>query len=293
MKIYIKNMVCRGTRLLIIQELERLGFSYNAIELEMIDFKKDLSLNELNELYQALNQYGLVVTFRDIRIVSPGYMNSEKISFDDEHYEKLANEGKTVVFVIEETKLLGYMALSDIIRDSAKEAVDTLRNMNVESILLTGDNNKVAAYVGERIGIDKILSEVLPQEKLSKIEELQAEGRIVGMTGDGVNDAPSLAMADLGIAIGAGTDVAIETADIILVRSNPLDVVNILKLSRATYRKMLQNLAWATGYNVIAIPLAAGVLYNQGIVISPAMGAVLMSLSTVIVAVNARLLKID
>ena len=165
--------------------------------------------------------------------------------------------------------------------------------MNVESILLTGDNKRVASYVGERVGIQKVIAEVLPQEKASKIEELQADGRIVGMTGDGVNDAPSLAKADLGIAIGAGTDVAIETADIILVQSDPLDVVSILKLSRATYRKMLQNLAWATGYNVIAIPLAAGVLYNQGIVISPALGAVLMSLSTVVVALNARLLKID
>lgn len=255
---------------------------------------KELERLEITD-YQNITGKGLMakVGGRDIRVVSPGYMRSEKISFDDEHYEKLAQEGKTVVFVLEEAKLLGYLALSDIIRYSAKEAVDTLRNMNVESILLTGDNKRVAAYVGEKVGIDKVIAEVLPQEKASKIEKLQTEGRIVGMTGDGVNDAPSLAMADLGIAIGAGTDVAIETADIILVRSNPHDVVNILKLSRATYRKMLQNLAWATGYNIIAIPLAAGVLYNQGIVISPALGAVLMSLSTVIVAINARLLKID
>ena len=256
--------------------------------------KKDLERLEISD-YQNITGKGLMakVSGRDIRIVSPGYMHSENISFDDENYEKLAQEGKTVIFVLEETKLLGYIALSDIIRDSAKEAVDTLRKMNVESILLTGDNKKAAAYVGERVGIDKVIAEVLPHEKSTKIEELQAEGRIVGMTGDGVNDAPSLAKADLGIAIGAGTDVAIETADIILVRSNPLDVVNILKLSRATYRKMLQNLAWAAGYNIIAIPLAAGVLYNQGILVSPAMGAGLMSLSTVIVAVNARLLKID
>lgn len=256
--------------------------------------KEDLERLEISD-YQNITGKGLMakVVGRDIRIVSPGYMRSEDISFDDENYEKLAQEGKTVVFVLEEAKLLGYIALSDIIRDTAKEAVDTLRNMKVESILLTGDNKKAAAYVGERVGIDKIIAEVLPQEKSSKIEELQAEGRIVGMTGDGVNDAPSLAKADLGIAIGAGTDVAIETADIILVRSNPLDVVNILKLSRATYRKMLQNLAWAAGYNIIAIPLAAGVLFNQGILISPALGAGLMSLSTVIVAINARLLKID
>jgi len=256
--------------------------------------KKNLERLDVTD-YKNITGKGLMakVDGRDIRVVSSGYMRSEKISFDEEHYEKLALEGKTVVFVLENSKLLGYIALSDIIRDSAKEAVDILRDMKVESILLTGDNNRVAAYVGERIGINKVIAEVLPQEKASKIEQLQSEGRIVGMTGDGVNDAPSLAKADLGIAIGAGTDVAIETADIILVRSNPLDVVNILKLSKATYRKMLQNLAWATGYNIIAIPLAAGVLYNQGIIISPALGAVLMSLSTVIVAVNARLLKID
>lgn len=141
--------------------------------------------------------------------------------------------------------------------------------------------------------MDTIIAEVLPHEKSEIIDELIKKGRKVAMTGDGVNDAPSLAKADLGIAIGAGTDVAIETADIILVKSNPLDVVNIIKLSKATYRKMVQNLMWATGYNVVALPLAAGILYNQGIIISPALGAGLMSLSTIIVAVNARFLKID
>lgn len=245
--------------------------------------------------YQNLTGKGLRATVegREIMVVSPGYMRAENIEFDDAHFEKLAQEGKTVVFLLEKEKLLGYIALTDIIRESAIEAVGVLKDMGVESIMLTGDNIRVASYVGKKIGIDKIFAEVLPQEKAEKIDSLLKEGRIVGMTGDGVNDAPSLAKADLGIAIGAGTDVAIETADVILVRSNPLDVVNILKLSRATYRKMIQNLAWATGYNLIAIPLAAGVLYNQGILISPALGAVLMSLSTVIVAVNARLLKIE
>lgn len=245
--------------------------------------------------YQNLTGKGLEakVDGRNIKIVSPGYMRAENIFFDDEHYERIAQEGKTVVFILEDSKLLGFIALSDIIRESAKEAVATLRQMGVETIMLTGDNQRVADYVGQEIGIDTVIAEVLPQEKAAKVDELHKEGKIVAMTGDGVNDAPALAKADLGIAIGAGTDVAIETADVILVRSNPLDVVNILKLSRATYRKMLQNLAWATGYNLLAIPLAAGVLYNQGIVISPAVGAVLMSLSTIIVAVNARLLKID
>ena len=230
---------------------------------------------------------------RNIKVVSPGFMRGENISFEDEQYEKMAKEGKTVVFVLEEKKLLGFIALSDIIRESAKEAVTKLKSMGVESIMLTGDNQRVADHVGREIGIDTIFAEVLPGEKAAKVEALHQEGKTVAMTGDGVNDAPALAKANLGIAIGAGTDVAIETADVILVKSNPLDVVNILKLSRATYRKMLQNLAWATGYNIVAIPLAAGILYNQGIIISPAVGAGLMSLSTVIVAINARLLRIN
>lgn len=245
--------------------------------------------------YQNLTGTGLKATVdgRDILVVSPGYIRSEKIAFDETQYEKLAQEGKTVVFILESNKLLGYIALSDILRDTARQAVDDLKAMHVESIMLTGDNVRAAAYVGAKLNITKVIAEVLPQEKASKIEELQREGKIIAMTGDGVNDAPALAKAELGIAIGAGTDVAIETADVILVRSNPLDVVNILKLSKATYKKMIQNLIWATGYNVIALPLAAGVLYNQGIFISPAMGAGLMSLSTIIVSINARLLKID
>jgi Cu2+-exporting ATPase len=159
-------------------------------------------------------------------------------------------------------------------------------------MMLTGDNGQVAKWVSEEIGLDEYFSEVLPHEKASKIKDVQSRGLIVAMTGDGVNDAPALAQADVGIAIGAGTDVAVETADIILVKSNPLDAVAIIGLARATYRKMVQNLAWATGYNAFAIPLAAGVLYQAGVILSPAMGAVLMSLSTVIVAINARLLKI-
>lgn len=256
--------------------------------------KRELKALEVRD-YQNLTGKGLRATVegREIVVVSPGYMRAENIGFDDARFEKLAQEGKTVVFVLEKGRLLGYIALTDIIRESAIEAVRVLKTMGVESIMLTGDNNRAATYVGKKIGIEKIFAEVLPQEKATKIDSLLKEGRIVGMTGDGVNDAPSLAKADLGIAIGAGTDVAIETADVILVRSDPLDVVNILKLSRATYRKMIQNLAWATGYNLIAMPLAAGVLYNQGILISPALGAVLMSLSTIIVAVNARLLKIE
>ncbi|NTW70961.1 MAG: copper-translocating P-type ATPase [Eubacteriaceae bacterium] len=256
--------------------------------------KLNLRLKEVTQ-YQNLTGQGLKakVDGRNIRIVSPGYMRTSKVAFDEGHYANLAQEGKTVIFILEDSVLLGYIALSDIVRDTAKEAVQALKNMQVESIMLTGDNKRAAAYVGGILKINHIIAEVLPQEKASKIDELIKQGKIVAMTGDGVNDAPSLAKADLGIAIGAGTDIAIETADIILVKSNPLDVINIIKLSKATYRKMIQNLIWATGYNVVALPLAAGILYNQGIVISPAAGAVLMSLSTIIVSINARLLKID
>ncbi|PKK94217.1 MAG: heavy metal translocating P-type ATPase [Tenericutes bacterium HGW-Tenericutes-6] len=227
-----------------------------------------------------------------IEIVSPGYLKEAKISFDEKAYSTLAKEGQTVVFVLKDQTLLGYIALSDVIRETSKEAIQTLQNMGIESYMLTGDNQNVAHVVAEKIGIKEVIAEVLPNQKSEKIESLTKEGKRVAMTGDGINDAPALAKAHLGIAIGAGTDVAIETADVILVKSNPMDVVHIIKLSKSTYRKMIQNLIWATGYNVIAMPLAAGVLSSIGILLSPAIGAVLMSLSTVIVAINARLLKI-
>jgi Cu2+-exporting ATPase len=187
--------------------------------------------------------------------------------------------------------LKGAIALADIIREESKQAISKLKEMGIRCMMLTGDNNLVAKWVSSEIGLDEYFAEVLPQDKADKVKEVQSRGLIVAMTGDGVNDAPALAQADVGIAIGAGTDVAVETADIVLVRSNPLDAVAILGLARGTYRKMVQNLAWATGYNALAIPLAAGVLSSYGILLSPAMGAVLMSLSTVIVAINARFLK--
>ncbi len=245
--------------------------------------------------YQSMPGKGLkaMLETKEIIIGSPGYLRSEDISFDEENYEKLAKEGKTVVFVLQDKDLIGYLALSDQVRDTAKEAVKALKEMGIEPMMLTGDNKRVAAYVGQELGLDEVMAEVLPQEKSKRIEELIKSGKKVGMTGDGVNDAPALARADLGIAIGAGTDVAIESADVVLVKNNPLDVVNLIKLSQATHKKMIQNLIWATAYNAIALPLAAGVLYYQGIIISPAFGAVLMSMSTIIVAINAKLLKID
>ncbi|NOZ68577.1 MAG: copper-translocating P-type ATPase, partial [Deferribacteres bacterium] len=233
------------------------------------------------------------VNGRDIKVVSPGYLRENNIRAEDERIERLASQGKTVVFVMIDGDLKGAVALADIIRPESKEAISLLRGMGIQCMMLTGDNRQVAAWVAGELQLDDYFAEVLPHEKSAKVKEVQARNLVVAMTGDGVNDAPALAQADVGIAIGAGTDVAVETADIILVRSNPLDAVAILGLARATYKKMIQNLAWATGYNAFAIPLAAGVLYKAGILLTPAMGAVLMSLSTVIVAINARFLKVE
>jgi Cu2+-exporting ATPase len=230
---------------------------------------------------------------RDVKVVSPGYLKKRNITVDDERIDKLSGQGKTVVWVLIDNKPAGAIALADIIRPESKRAITMLKKMGIKTMMLTGDNREVARWVSEEIGLDEYIAEVLPHEKSEKIKEVQSRGITVAMTGDGVNDAPALAQADVGIAIGAGTDVAVETADIVLVKNNPLDAVSILKLARATYKKMIQNLIWATGYNAFAIPLAAGVLVGAGIVLGPAFGAVLMSLSTVIVAINARFLKVE
>jgi Cu2+-exporting ATPase len=233
------------------------------------------------------------VNGKDAKVVSPGYLQENKIELQEkDKIEKLSAQGKTVVFVLIDNKLTGAIALADIIREESKEAIKQLKELGIKPMMLTGDNKQVAKWVADELKLDDYFAEVLPGKKAEKVKEVQSRGMIVAMTGDGVNDAPALAQADVGIAIGAGTDVAVETADIILVRSNPKDVVSLIKFAKATYKKMIQNLIWATGYNVIAIPLAAGVLYSAGIVLSPALGAVLMSLSTIIVAINAKLLKV-
>ncbi len=234
-----------------------------------------------------------VVQGKSVKTISPGYLRENDIPVDSPRINQLNEEGKTVIYVIIDESLVGAVALADMIREESKEAVRQFKEMGVRCLMLTGDNKKVAKWVSQQIGLDEVLAEVLPHEKSAKIKEVQGRGFIVAMTGDGVNDAPALAQADVGIAIGAGTDVAVETADIILVKSNPLDALAIIKLARATYRKMIQNLAWATGYNAIAIPVAAGALYSYGIVLSPAVAAILMSLSTVICAVNAKMLRVN
>ncbi|MEO6455851.1 MAG: copper-translocating P-type ATPase [Ginsengibacter sp.] len=243
------------------------------------------------EKFNAITGKGVEATVdgKKILVVSPGYLKENNINVPDGF---TANDTETVVFIIINNELAAYIALSDEIRPESAEAINTLKQNKIKSILLTGDNSKVAKSVSESLGMDSFIAEVLPHQKLEKIKELQSKGEFVAMTGDGVNDAPALAIADVGIAVGSGSDIAAETAGIVLVNSNPKDVVNLILFGKATYRKMIQNLIWATGYNVVALPLAAGVLYSQGLLLSPAAGAVLMTISTVVVAINASMLKV-
>ncbi len=227
---------------------------------------------------------------KNIKVVSPGYLKENNIALP-ENYS--TTNAETIVFIIVNNQLAGYIALADKIRPESTDAIKTLHENGIKSILLTGDNSIVAKSVSDELKMDGYFAEVLPHQKLEKIKELQSKGEFVAMTGDGVNDAPALAQADVGIAVGSGSDIAAETAGIILVNSNPKDIANLILFGKATYRKMIQNLVWATGYNVVALPLAAGVLYNYGILLSPAAGAVLMSVSTIVVAINAKLLHKD
>jgi Cu2+-exporting ATPase len=212
------------------------------------------------------------------------------LALDDARLRDLSGHGKTLVFVLVDDRPIGAIGLADLVRAESRAALARLKQLGIRTMLLTGDSEAVARSVASQLELDDVFAEVLPDQKAAKIKEIQARGFVAAMVGDGVNDAPALVAADVGIAIGAGTDVAIESADIVLVRSDPRDVPAVLQLARATYARMVQNLWWASGYNAVAIPLAAGVLYGQGIVLSPALGAVLMSLSTIIVAINAQLL---
>jgi len=290
---------------------------------KIVSLKKDLNENEIIRLASALEQKsehpiatGILQKAKDlflaipatdnfnamtgkgvqatvegkkVMVVSPGYLNENKIAVPDSFK---ANDTETVVFVIINNELAGYIALSDEIRPESADAIKTLKQNNIKSVLLTGDNKKVAKSVSDTLGMDSFIAEVLPDQKLAKIKELQGKGEFVAMTGDGVNDAPALAQADIGIAVGSGSNIAAETAGIILVNSNPKDIVSLILFGKATHRKMIQNLIWATGYNVVALPLAAGVLYEQGILLSPAAGAALMAVSTIVVAINASMLKV-
>jgi Cu2+-exporting ATPase len=242
------------------------------------------------EGFNAIPGKGIEATVngRRIMVVSPGYLKENNINRPE--YDSDATE--TTVFVLIDEKLMGYISLSDKIRIESAEAIRSLDEINIKSVLLTGDNKQVADSVAKKLGMTSYFAEVLPHEKLEKIKELQDSGEFVAMTGDGVNDAPALAQADVGIAVGSGSDIAAETAGIVLVNSNPNDVVSLIKFGKATYKKMIQNLLWATGYNVVALPLAAGVFSTAGLLLSPAVGAVLMSISTIVVAINASFLRI-
>lgn len=244
------------------------------------------------EKFKSLTGQGAeaIVEGRSIRVVSPRYLRDHGLTSDNSRIAALGSEGNTIVYVLVDDKLVGAIALADVIRRESFEAVSHLKAMGIKCMMVTGDAAPVAKSVASRLGLDDYFAEVLPNQKLEKVREVRKRSMTVAMIGDGVNDAPALVEADLGIAIGAGTEVAVESADVVLVRNDPRDVAAILSLSRATYKKMVQNLAWATGYNSFAIPLAAGVGLPWGVVVGPAVGAALMSASTIIVAINAELL---
>lgn len=250
--------------------------------------EKGLSIPKVQDV-EAITGKGISAKYEgeEVHIVSPGYLKEKDIKIPEQQ-----DDATTQVYILINNELVGTIALADEIREESYDAIDELKKEGVKSMLLTGDNGKVAKAVAEKLDMEDFIAEVLPHQKLEHIKELQNKGEFVAMTGDGINDAPALAQADIGIAIGSGSDIAAETAGIVLVNSNPKDVTGLIKFGKATYRKMIQNLIWATGYNVIAMPIAAGVLYSWGVILSPAVGAVLMTVSTVVVAINASLLKV-
>jgi Cu2+-exporting ATPase len=260
--------------------------------------QKNIALEKV-ERFKAIAGRGVeaVIASNQIAVGGPRLLQARDLIYPEALEDKIRqadNDGKTVIYVLENDRIIGAITVADVIREESRLAVHHLKTMGVRVAMITGDSEGVASYVARKLKLDEYFAEVLPEHKADKVKELQGKGDRVAMVGDGVNDAPALTQADLGIAVGAGTDVAIESAGIVLVKSNPLDIPKIVYLSRRTYRKMVQNLFWATGYNVIAIPLAAGVLASFGIILAPAIGAVFMSLSTVVVALNAQLLrKID
>jgi Cu2+-exporting ATPase len=257
--------------------------------------EKGLSLPAVAD-FQAIPGQGVRARLdgREVHLGGPNLLRALKADPPPElaaAAERAASRGQASIYLVEDGRVRAVFAIADAVRPESHEAVRRLHDSGVQVVMMTGDARPVAEAVARELGIDTVFAEVLPEQKAAKIQELQRQGKRVAMVGDGVNDAPALVTADVGIAIGAGTDVAVEAGDVVLVRSDPRDMPRIIALSKATYRKMIQNLWWATGYNVVAIPLAAGVLAPWGIVLSPAVGAVLMSLSTVIVALNAQLLR--
>ena len=258
--------------------------------------QKKIAIDPVKD-FRALPGLGVQGTLDDSETyiaASYRYVQENKLSVPTEianAVKQAAKEGKTEVYLILSKRVIGALALTDMIRDEAKAAIQDLKQLGIQTAMITGDSEDVARYVAKQLGLQHYFAEVRPEDKASKVKEFQKRGLRVAMVGDGINDAPALSQADIGIAIGAGTDVAIKSADVILIKSDPRDVVKVITLSKATYSKMVQNLVWATGYNVFAIPLAAGVLYGFNIILSPALGAALMSVSTIVVAINAQLLR--
>ncbi len=258
--------------------------------------EKNIGLDEPKQ-FKAIAGHGVEALLHGKNMVAvggPRLLEVKKVNIPSElktQIEQADKDGKTVIYVLEDNAIIGVITVADVIREESKQAVREIKQQGIKVAMITGDSEGVADYVAKELGLDTYFAEVLPEHKADKVKELQRGGNKVAMVGDGVNDAPALAQADLGVAIGAGTDVAIESAGIVLVKNDPRDVAKIIKLSKATYRKMVQNLIWASGYNVVAIPLAAGVLTGAGIILPPAIGALLMSVSTVIVATNAQLLR--
>ena len=257
--------------------------------------KRGLSLKEPKK-FEALKGRGVKALLEEKEVMVGGSSLLESIEMRvsvelAEQIQDAGKKGQTIIFVVRDRILLGALALADVIREESREAIKALKEMGVRTSMITGDSADVAKWVSDELGIDEYFARVLPHQKSEKVKFLQSKGNKVAMVGDGINDAPALTQADIGIAIGAGTNVAIESAGIILVRNDPRDIVKIIKLSRLTYAKMIQNLFWATGYNIVALPLAAGVLYFKGILLEPALAALFMSLSTIIVAINALFLK--
>jgi Cu2+-exporting ATPase len=257
--------------------------------------EKDLNPFEPSR-FEAIAGHG-VKGFTDNRLVTAGtlrLMDMEGKAYDTSFIEKadrLYDEGRTLSFVAVGEEVKGVIGFADVLKPMAVDAIKDLHDKGMEVIMITGDNHQTAAAIAEKTGVDRFLAEVLPQDKAGEVKKLQGEGRRVAMVGDGINDAPALLQADVGIAIGAGTDVAIESADIVLIKSDPADVSKLVKISKATMRKMKQNLLWASGYNALAIPIAAGILFPWGIILRPEWGALIMSASSIIVVVNALLLR--
>lgn len=288
-----KNDLSNDTILSLFASLE--SQSNHPLAISIVDFAKSKNVSFTNP--QDVNNIpgvGLegLIDNKTYKITNVSYLDKHKINYDDDLFTKLAQQGNSISYLIEDQQVIGMIAQGDQIKESSKQMVADLLSRNITPVMLTGDNNEVAHAVAKELGISDVHAQLMPEDKESIIKDYQSDGNKVMMVGDGINDAPSLIRADIGIAIGAGTDVAVESADIILVKSNPSDIIHFFTLSNNTMRKMVQNLWWGAGYNIVAVPLAAGALAFVGLILSPAVGAILMSLSTVIVAINAFTLKL-